>query len=74
MIKKTDLVKSHIAKGEWQSALKIASRFRILSKQDKDDLVRAFECYHNPNFYQQLGFDAEQLKRKGVSVLIKLWG
>lgn len=74
MIKKTDLVKAHIAKGEWQSALRIASKFRILSKQDKTDLARAFECYHNAQFYQQLGFCPESLKQRGIDTLIRLWG
>ncbi|WP_249961106.1 hypothetical protein [Histophilus somni] len=74
MIKKTDLVKQHVSKGEWHSALQIASKFKVLSKQDKTDLTRAFECYSNDHFYIQLGFDPEALKKKGISTLIRLWG
>lgn len=74
MIRKTDLVKSYVKQGDWKAALRIASKFRMLSKQDKTDLVRAFECYSNPNFYQQLGFDPEQLKQTGIATLIRLWG
>ena len=74
MIKKIDLVKQHIQRGEWQSALKITSKFRMLSKQDKKDLVRAHESIHNPNLYKQLGFNPEDLKKRGIHVLNKLWG
>lgn len=74
MIRKTDLVKSYIEKGDYLAALRIASKFRILSKQDKTDLVRAFECYSNPHFYQQLGFNTEELKQTGIETLKRLWG
>ena len=73
MIRKTDIVRELVAKKEWQSALKIASRFRILSKQDKTDLIRAHECYSNAPFYEQLGFIPEKLKQKGISVLVRLY-
>lgn len=74
MIKKTDLVKQYIKKGDWKSALKIASRFRILSKQDKKDLVRAHESIHNPQLYQQMGFNPSELQDRGINVLNRLWG
>lgn len=74
MIPKTEIVKTLVAQGDWKAALKIASRFKVLTKSDKADLVRAFECYNYPDFYIQLGFNPEQVKEQGVNVLKKLWG
>lgn len=74
MIRKTDLVKKYVANNEWLAALRIASKFNMLSRSEKKDLVRAFECHHNPLFYEQLGFDPEELKKKGIATLQKLYG
>lgn len=72
-VKKTDVVRSHVAAGQWVDALRIAHTFRMLKADDKRDLKRAHEALHNPAFYAQLGKSPSDLVMTGVGVLRRLY-
>lgn len=74
MIKKTDKVRALVAQGQYQAALSIASKFRLLKPDDKKALVLAHECHHSADFYRQIGFDPDKLKQKGIETLNRLYG
>jgi len=74
MIKKTDKVRALVQAGNYQAALRIASKFRLLTREDKKALVMAHECHHSPDFYAQLGLNPDKLKQHGVEILKRLWG
>lgn len=47
--------------GDFKTALKIASTFKIaIQWSDRVVLKRGYECLNYPTTYQQLGFDVEQ--------------
>jgi hypothetical protein len=59
--------------GDWDTALKIASRFQRLD--DKETAIkRAANAVNNPSFYQQLGHDLGKLKAEGVAALKERFG
>ena len=74
MVKKTDRVRDFVKAGNFQAALRIAAKFRMLSKDDKKALVMAHECQHSPEFYVQVGMNPDELKQKGIAVLMRLYG
>ena len=47
-------------RGDWPSALRIASRFHDRSN-DTLMFKRGFDAYQNPDFYRQLGRDPDKL-------------
>ncbi|MBH8599087.1 MULTISPECIES: hypothetical protein [unclassified Thermoactinomyces] len=69
MRKKTELAKEAYRSGNVKKALWIAKSFRIgLSKDDRDKIVRAYECLVHPDFYLMLGKSPEEEIEKGKRV------
>lgn len=75
MERKSDIVRSLVAKGEFRPALKIAKGFRLgISMDDSDQMTRGYECMVHPGFYRQLGFDEADEISKGIQVILRLYG
>ena len=73
--KKTDKVREAIANGNWKEALRIAKDFRInVTKEQRSDMTRAYECIVHPNFYRELGTNIDEAIAKGQRVLETLYG
>lgn len=70
----TKLAKIRIAMEDenWDAALKIAASFSRLDKH-KEVIKRAAESLVNPSFYQQMGYDLDQLKNEGIAALKDLY-
>jgi hypothetical protein len=56
------------ANGDYRGALRIAAKFPRLGK-DATAIKRAHESYGNQGFYQQLGYDIEQLRSDGIAAI-----
>ncbi|MDH5185114.1 MAG: hypothetical protein OEX12_14625 [Gammaproteobacteria bacterium] len=74
-MKKTELVRQHIQSGETKEALRIAKTFRLgLTTEERDLLVRGYECIVNPGFYRQIGRDTEKATLDAQIILHLKWG
>jgi hypothetical protein len=72
MVKKTDLAREAYRRGNVKEALRIAKTFRIgLTKEDRDAIIRGYECLVHPEFYRMLGKDPEEEIEKGKKVFEK---
>jgi hypothetical protein len=60
MQSKTEHIKTTLARGDWVSALRLASRFHDRS-DDTMAFKRGFDAYRHPDFYRQLGKDPDKL-------------
>ena len=75
MERKSDIVRSLVASGKYRPALKIAKGFRLgISRDDSDQMTRGYECMVHPGFYGQLGYDEDDEIRKGIQVVLRLYG
>ncbi len=73
--KKTDTVRRLVREHEYRSALRIVKGFRLgISRDDLDAMRLAYECMVNPGFYRQLGRDPAAEVKRGVGVLVRLYG
>lgn len=73
--KKSDVVRRLVRERDYRSALRIAKDFRLgIGKEDRDAMRLAYECMVNPGFYRQLGRDPAAEIKRGVDVLIRLYG
>ena len=65
------LVREH----EYRSALRIVKDFRLgISRDDLDAMRLAYECMVRPVFYSQLGRDPAAEVKRGIGVLVRLYG
>jgi len=68
--RKIDIVKELISKKEYKKALKIIKTFRVgLTKDEKDQITRGYECYNNHVFYEQLGFNKDEEISKSIEII-----
>lgn len=73
--KKSDMVRRLVAEGDYKAALRIAKDFRLgITKEQRSDMVRGFECLTNPRFYQSLGMNTSDIAQKGIETVISLYG
>ena len=73
--KKTDTVRRLVREHDYRSALRIVKGFRLgISRDDLDAMRLAYECMVNPGFYRQLGRDPAAEIKRGVGVLVRLYG
>jgi hypothetical protein len=70
MNRKTDQIRAAWAAGDRIRALRIAARFFDRSVDTKT-FKRGMDAYNNPNFYQQLGKDPQQLMAAALEVLAR---
>lgn len=70
---KLSIVKAHMARNEWQDALRLAAKFPQLGNE-RNAVLSAHGAYTNPRFYIQIGKDIEQLKAAGRAALIHRFG
>jgi hypothetical protein len=66
---KTELIRTALDRGDWLSALRVASRFHDRS-DDTLTFKRGFDAYRHPDFYRQLGKDPEKLVDAAVTRLL----
>lgn len=57
---KTERIRAALDRGDWLSALRLASRFHDRSSETLT-FKRGFDAYQHPDFYRQLGKDPEVL-------------
>lgn len=75
MVRKSDMVRELVKKGQYQKALAIAKKFALgISSEDHKSMVRAHECYTNARFYQELGVDTNAAIAEGEAVVKRLYG
>lgn len=75
LVKKSDLVREAVKKGDFKQALKIAKDFRInITKEDREKMSRAYECIVHPNFFKQIGIDIQSAIIAGEEVVTRLYG
>lgn len=75
MVKKSDMVRDLVKKGQYQKALAIAKKFTLgIPPEDHKTMVRAHECYTNARFYQEIGIDADAAIAEGEAVVKRLYG
>ena len=73
--KKTDTVRRLVREHEYRSALRIVKGFRLgISRDDLDAMRLAYEGMVKPGFYRQLGRDPAAEVKRGVGVLVRLYG
>lgn len=73
--KKSDVVRRLVREQDYRSALRIVKGFRLgISRDDLDAMRLAYECMVNPGFYRQLGRDPAAEIKRGVGVLVRLYG
>jgi hypothetical protein len=68
--RKTDQIRAAWAAGDRIGALRIAARFFDRSMGTKT-FKRGMDAYNNPDFYQQLGKNPEQLTSAALELLAK---
>jgi hypothetical protein len=71
--RKTDQIRTAWATGDRIGALRIAARFFDRSTDTKI-FKRGMDAYNNPNFYQQLGKNPQQLTAAALELLAKKFG
>lgn len=75
MVRKSDMVREAVRKEDWKKALRIAKDFQInVTKNQREDMSRAYECMVHPEFYRQLGTDIPAAIAKGKEVVASLYG
>lgn len=75
MERKSDAVRRLVAAGEYKSALRIAKDFHLgITKQQRDDMIRGYECMTNPRFYISIGKDPATLAQKAIETVVTLYG
>jgi hypothetical protein len=70
---KTDQIRAAWAAGNQIAALRIAARFFDRSADTKT-FKRGMDAYNNPDFYQQLGKNPDQLTTAALELLAKKFG
>lgn len=69
MKKKTEQAIEAFENGRQKEALLIASTFRIgLTKEERDALIRGYECLVHPQFYRMIGKEPAEEISKGIQV------
>lgn len=76
MERKSDAVRRLVASGDYKSALRIASNFRLgITQEDRDTMKLGYECMAtSPRFYRSLGYNVDECVRNGISVLVRIYG
>jgi len=75
MVTKSDRVRQLVGQGDYKKALSITKDFRLgVTRGQRDEMVRAYECMVDDRFYRSLGFDIQQTIQRGVDVLTGLYG
>ena len=73
--KKSDIVRRLVRERDYRSALRIVKGFRLgISRDDLDAMRLAYECMVRPVFYSQLGRDPAAEVKRGIGVLVRLYG
>jgi len=65
---KLSQVQAAYLSGNFRKALQIAAKFPDLGSH-RAAITRAHECFTNPRFYMQLGYDIDQSIAAGVKAL-----
>lgn len=72
--RKSDQVRRLLREGEVKGALRIAKGFtKGITYAQQRSMSLAYECMVHPSFYQQLGYDLENIKASGIDVLKQLF-
>jgi hypothetical protein len=66
--KKIDVLRAHMAAGEWREAVALASTFGRLGGE-KRAIMGAREAFARPEFQRQLGKNPDELIAAGVAAL-----
>lgn len=67
---KSEIVRQYLKENKVKEALRIAKDFRIgVTKEQRSDMARAYECFVHPDFYKSIGKDIENCIKIGKTVL-----
>lgn len=65
---KLSKLKAAYAAGDATGALRIAAKFPQLG-DEKDAILRAWNCIQSPDFYREMGFDLDATVAAGIEAL-----
>lgn len=75
LVKQIDIVREAVKAEDWKKALRIAKDFRLgITKAQRDEMSRAYECIVHPEFYRQIGTDIPAAIARGQEVVSCLYG
>ena len=73
--RKSDFVRRMVAEGNWKSALRVASDFKLdISPEDHSAMKRGYECLVHPAFYQSIRTDVPKSIDKAIQTVQRLYG
>ena len=61
-------IRQAMSDGDWETALKLASRFQRLGEH-VEVITRAANALDNPAFYEEIGYDLGQIREQGIEAL-----
>lgn len=61
-------IREAMREGDWDTALGLTARFPRLGKH-AEAIQRAANARTNKRFYEQLGYDVEQIRAEGIAAL-----
>ena len=70
---KVDILRNHMAAGEWRDAILLAAKFQRLGAEGPA-ILSAREAYLRPAFQQQVGKDPAALIAAGRAALLRRYG
>ena len=70
MIKKIDVLRTHIAAQDWRKAVSLAAKFPRLG-DEKEAITRAQTAFINPGFLRQIGKDPESCIEAGKAAIMR---
>jgi hypothetical protein len=70
---KTSIIRGHMARDDWRSAIRVAARLPRLDIH-RGAILDAHMAYTNPRFAQQIGKDCGQLIEAGRLALVARFG
>jgi hypothetical protein len=74
-MRKSDIVRQHVANGNYKKALAIVKGFRLgVVKEDLCKMSLAYECMLRPAFFAQLGIDPDAAITEGIKALTTHYG
>ena len=68
MIKKIDILRVHMERGEWDKALALAARFPRLGEH-RDAIIGGHNARLYPRFYREIGKDPDAVYQAGIDAL-----
>lgn len=75
MVRKSDVVRSLVAKKQYKKALQIAKDFRLgITAEQSLKMKKAYECMVHERFYLSLGENIQVRIAEGIETIVSIYG